>query len=57
MTWLASALTDGCVSVAVSLFQHKEKALCGNYSGPWGIELYFLWVEFFHGPACRLACS
>ena len=34
MTWVTSAPNDGCVSGAVSLFQRKEKALCGNYWGP-----------------------
>jgi hypothetical protein len=53
VTWVTFALTDGCVSGAVSLFQHKAKALCRNYWGPWGIELYFLCVcvEFFHSLA------
>jgi len=48
VSWVTSALTDDCVSGVVSLFQHKEKASCGKYWGPWGIELYFLCLECFH---------
>ena len=48
MSWFTSALADDCVSGVGSLFQHKEKALCGKYWGPWGIELYFLCLERFH---------
>jgi hypothetical protein len=54
VTWVTAALTDWCVSGAVYLFQHKEKALRGNYRRgggggvPWGIELYFLGLECFH---------
>jgi hypothetical protein len=57
VTWVTSALTNDCVSGAVSLFQHKERALCGNYWGPWGIGLYFLCLELFHCLSISCLCS
>jgi len=52
VTWVTSALTYGCVSGAVSLFQHKEQSLVWELLGALGNRTVFpVCVEFFHSLA------